>query len=72
MRMLDARTRSAGGKTRKSIAIPTGVMSPPPMPCMTRKRTSSPRFWASPHSADAIVKIDDRAEEDFATAETVP
>ena len=55
--MLDARTLSAGGNTRNSIAIPTGVMSPPPTPCSTRNTTSSPRLEASPHSAEATVKM---------------
>ena len=32
VRMLAARTRSAGGKTRKSMAIPTGAIMPPPAP----------------------------------------
>ena len=32
VRMLAARTRSAGGKTRYSMAIPTGAIMPPPAP----------------------------------------
>ena len=31
-----SRTRSAGGKLRYSMAMPTGVMSPPPTPCTMR------------------------------------
>ena len=36
---VDARARSAGGKARNSIAMPTGVSIPPPTPCSTRKRS---------------------------------
>ena len=32
VRMLAARTRSAGGKVRNSMAMPTGVSIPPPTP----------------------------------------
>ena len=53
--MLEARTRSDGGKVRYSIAIPTGTISPPPAPWMTRKRTSWPRLPAAPQRADAPV-----------------
>ena len=56
VRMLEARTRSAGGKTRNSMAMPTGVSMPPPTPCSTRKPTSSARLSASPHSTEAPVK----------------
>ena len=54
--MPDARTRSDGGNARYSIAMPTGAMSPPPAPWMTRKTTSWPRLPAAPHRADAPVK----------------
>ena len=32
VRMLAARTRSDGGKTRYSMAMPTGAIIPPPAP----------------------------------------
>ncbi len=54
--MLAARTRSAGGKTRKSMAIPTGAIIPPPAPCRTRKATSWVMFCASPQSTEPMVK----------------
>ena len=56
VRMLAARTRSAGGKTRYSMAMPTGAIIPPPAPWMTRKRTSSVMFWANPHRTEPRVK----------------
>ena len=55
VRMLDARTRSAGGNARNSIASPTGAIIPPPTPCSTRKTSSSASDAAMPHSADAAV-----------------
>ena len=55
VRMLEARTRSSGGKVRNSMAMPTGVSMPPPTPWMTRKKTSSERLPAMPHRADAPV-----------------
>ena len=57
IRMVEARARSMGGNARNSIAVPTGTSIPPPTPCSTRNPTSSPRVWAWPHSADAIVKV---------------
>ena len=36
--------------------MPIGMSIPPPMPCSTRKKMSSPRFWASPQAIDASVK----------------
>ena len=54
--MLAARIRSAGGKTRYNMAIPTGAIMPPPAPWRTRKRTSSVMFWARPHRAEPSVK----------------
>ncbi len=56
VRMAEARIRSAGGKTRYSMAMPTGASMPPPAPCRIRKATSSPRLEASPHRAEAAVK----------------
>ena len=50
-----SRTRSFGGKVRYSMAIPTGVISPPPMPCTIRKITSCSTVCARPHAADAMV-----------------
>ncbi len=57
VRMAAARMRSAGGKARSSIAMPTGASMPPPAPCSTRNATSSARLEARPHSAEAVVKI---------------
>jgi hypothetical protein len=53
--MLDARTRSDGGKARNSIASPTGAIIPPPTPCSTRKISNSVSDPAMPHSTDATV-----------------
>jgi hypothetical protein len=55
--MADARTRSAGGNTRNSMARPTGVIRPPPTPWSTRKATSSLRLVATPHNAEATLKM---------------
>jgi hypothetical protein len=55
VRIAAARTRSAGGKTRNSIASPTGAIIPPPAPCSTRKISSSVSDPAIPHNADAAV-----------------
>ena len=63
--------RSSGGKVRKSSAIPTGVGSPPPAPCMTRKRTSWSRLCAAPQSADADHKDRQGREQDLAVAEAM-
>ena len=57
VRMLAARTRSAGGKTRKSMAIPTGASIPPPTPWRIRNSTSWVMLAAKPQRADATVKI---------------
>ncbi len=56
VRMLAARIRSDGGKTRNSMAMPTGAIMPPPAPWRTRKRTSSVMFCASPQRTDPKVK----------------
>ena len=56
VRMLAARTRSAGGKTRYSIAMPTGAIIPPPAPWRMRNTTSSVMFCARPHSTEPTVK----------------
>ncbi len=50
-----SRTRSFGGKLRYSMDIPTGVISPPPMPCTMRNTTSCCTEPASPQAADATV-----------------
>ena len=55
VRMLDARTRSAGGKARNNIASPTGAIIPPPAPCSTRKTSSMASELAMPHRAEAAV-----------------
>ena len=57
VRMLAARTRSAGGKTRKSMAIPTGASIPPPTPWRIRNSTSWVMLAANPQRAEATVKI---------------
>jgi len=56
VRMLAARTRSDGGKTRKSMAMPTGAIMPPPAPCTILNATSWVMSWANPHSAEPTVK----------------
>ncbi len=56
VRMLAARTRSEGGNTRKSMAMPTGANMPPPAPWMTRKKMSWVMFWARPQRTDPTVK----------------
>ncbi len=53
---VDALALSAGGKERKSIAIPTGASMPPPTPCTTRKAMSWPMVWAMPHNSEPMVK----------------
>ena len=55
VRMLAARTRSAGGKTRKSMAMPTGAIIPPPAPWKIRATTSWVMSWANPHSTEPTV-----------------
>ena len=55
VRMLEARTRSLGGKVRNSMAMPTGVNIPPPTPWRTRKNTSWERLSDSPHRTEAPV-----------------
>ena len=42
MTIIAALARSAGGKARNSIAMPTGVSIPPPTPWSTRNRISCP------------------------------
>ena len=41
------RARRSAGNARKSIAWPTGTMSPPPIPWMTRKTISSRSPWTA-------------------------
>ena len=55
--MLDARTRSAGGNALNSMAMPTGIIIPPPTPWRTRNRTSWERLSARPHRTEAPVKM---------------
>ncbi|MGD0605636.1 MAG: hypothetical protein ABSA53_18810 [Streptosporangiaceae bacterium] len=55
VKMAEALTRSSGGNTRNSMAIPTGASMPPPAPCRIRNATSSPRLDASPHAIEATV-----------------
>ena len=56
MSTVDALARRSGAKARNSIAVPTGVIIPPPTPCRMRNTTSSQRLSACPHSAEATVK----------------
>ena len=56
IRTVEAFARRSGAKARNSMAVPTGVIIPPPTPCSTRNATSSHRPVACPHSADATVK----------------
>jgi len=50
-----SRTRSDGGNVRYNIAIPTGVISPPPSPWTIRKITNCCTVAANPQAADARV-----------------
>ena len=50
-----ARIRSAGPNARNIIAMPTGISSPPPIPCTARNATSCGSDVAIPQSADAAV-----------------
>ena len=52
---MDAFARSAGGKARNSMAMPTGVSMPPPTPCSTRKKMSCSMVVEKPHAADPAV-----------------
>ncbi len=56
MSTFDSFIRSCGGNVRNSSVIPTGVSSPPAMPCTTRASTRTGRSWASPQAAEAAVK----------------
>lgn len=50
-----AAARSEGGKARKSMAVPTGVSIPPPMPWSRRKAMSWSSEAARPHRTEAAV-----------------
>ena len=39
------------------MAVPTGVIMPPPTPCRTRKATSDSMLQARPHRAEAVVNM---------------
>ena len=71
VRMLAARTRSAGGKTRKSMAIPTGAIMPPPAPCMTRKSDQLGHVLGQPAEGRADGEDDDGREQHPLAAEAV-
>jgi hypothetical protein len=53
---VEALARRSGANARNNMAVPTGVIIPPPTPWRTRNRTSSQRPEACPQSADATVK----------------
>ena len=46
----------SGPAARARIVIPTGITSPPPRPCRTRKAISEPALQASPHSSEPTRK----------------
>jgi len=46
----------SGGLICKRVACDSGISPAPATPCKARKRTSSPRLVAAPHSAEATVK----------------
>jgi hypothetical protein len=50
--------RSAGGKARKSMAVPTGVSMPPPTPCSTRNAISDSTLQARPQRIEASVNTE--------------
>ncbi len=52
-----ARPRRAGEKLSRRIACAMGWSAPPPTPCSTRAKISTPRLVAAPHAAEASVKI---------------
>lgn len=47
-----ARAMRFGPAAWARIVWPTGIISPPPTPCSTRKPTSEPRLHARPHATD--------------------
>jgi hypothetical protein len=51
-----ARPWRSGGLICNSVACDNGASPAPATPCNARKRTSSPRLVAAPHSAEARVK----------------
>src|SRR5580658_3563811 len=53
----NAKPRCCGGKVSARIACAIGCRPPPPAPCSTRKKSSSPRLGANPHSKELTVKI---------------
>jgi hypothetical protein len=56
-KIAEALARSAGGNSRNNMAVPTGVIMPPPTPWMKRNNESSARECAWPQSTDAAVKV---------------
>ena len=52
---LIARPIRDGPAVRATSEVPTGAISPAPMPCSTRKTTRLPTDQDSPHAIDAIV-----------------
>src|SRR5271166_4802162 len=51
-----ARPWRSGGLICNSIAWDSGLSPAPATPCTARKKTSSPRLVAAPHSAEVSVK----------------
>ena len=51
-----ARPWRSGGLICNSVACDSGTRPAPATPCNARKKTSSPRLVAAPHSAEARVK----------------
>src|SRR6516162_7228826 len=51
-----ARPWRSGGLICSSVACDSGTRPAPATPCSARKKTSSPRLAAAPHSAEATVK----------------
>ena len=67
-----ALARSAGGKARKSMAVPTGVSMPPPTPCRMRNVMSCPTLCDRPQSADAAVKANSAKRKVFLVPKRSP
>ena len=59
----------SGGLICSRIACDSGISPAPATPCKARKRTSSPRLVAAPHSAEASGEADDRGQKHVFDAE---
>ena len=53
------------------MAVPTGVIMPPPTPCRKRKAISWPMLCARPHSAEPLTNIAMREQKGALGAEAV-